>query len=816
MMAAVPPSTVHLGLETPRARSGGLNHYLSDLCTALRALGAPVEAVVIGDRDGDGDDFPFTIATSPGAPIPWRMIRMWSTSLRVGRQAQIIDSHFALSSLLLTIVGPLRRLPLVVHFQGPWADESATVGGSRWACWSKRQIERTVYGRARSFVVLSTAFRRILVERYGVDPWAVNVVPPGVDIDRFRIGQSESARHDLNLPLEAIIVVAVRRLVPRMGLDVLIEAWGEVIEKSSRPLLLVVVGEGPERAPLEATAARLGVTDSVRFLGRVTKELLPTCYQAADVSVVPTTALEGFGLVALESLATGTPVVASDTGGLSEALAPLDESLLVPPGDPASLARRLLDAFDGSRSLPSELVCRSYAERFSWPEIARRHVGIYEEVVAESRRRAEGSFGKNDRKLRVVVVGHSAKLSGGELALLRLVPALRNDVLFHIILAEDGPLVSRLEAAGATVEVLPLADATRELRRDKVGAGTTWVGVVWNIGRYVWKLHGRLRRLHPDLVHTNTLKAALYGGVAARVAGIPCLWHIRDRISPDYLPAGAVGLVQGAARWLPSGIVANSEDTLATLDLAPLVVSGDKSDDGAHVGLSAIVRRRTPPSTVVPSPIYVAKDEAISEAKRDVSGPLRVGILGRLAPWKGQDVFLRAFASAFPDGSERAIVIGSALFGEDGYERSLLALVTELGIEDRVDFLGFREDVDSELAMLDVLVHASISAEPFGQVVLQGMAAGLPVVAAQGGGPSEIVTDGTDGLLYPPGDVEALVGKLQVLAKDIDLRHRLGVLGRRTAERFTPARIAPKLLAVYLDTVKPERRFPASRSRATE
>jgi glycosyltransferase involved in cell wall biosynthesis len=220
-----------------------------------------------------------------------------------------------------------------------------------------------------------------------------------------------------------------------------------------------------------------------------------------------------------------------------------------------------------------------------------------------------------------------------------------------------------------------------------------------------------------------------------------------------------------------------------------------------------------PIGTVIPSPIHLAREGAGSKSDENRSGALRVGILGRLAPWKGQDVFLRAFARAFPDGTDRAIVIGSALFGEDEYARSLLALVKELGVEDRVEFLGFREDVDSELRTLDVLVHASISPEPFGQVVLQGMAAGLPVVAVRGGGPSEMVTDGGDGLLYPPGNVDALVGHLQLLANDASLRHRLGAAGTVTAERFTPERIAPELLTVYLETASPERRARVLRSR---
>ena len=159
------PSTVHLGLETPQARPGGLNHYLSELCRALRTMGAPVEAVVTGDsvKNGSGgEDFPFAIAAPVVTAIPWRIFKIWVLAVRLGRNSDIVDSHFALSALSPTAVGPLRRLPLVVHFQGPWADESATVGGARWACWVKRQIERIVYRRATSFVGALKGFRRFV------------------------------------------------------------------------------------------------------------------------------------------------------------------------------------------------------------------------------------------------------------------------------------------------------------------------------------------------------------------------------------------------------------------------------------------------------------------------------------------------------------------------------------------------------------------------------------------------------------------------------------------------------------------------------
>src|SRR5207249_5828406 len=122
--------------------------------------------------------------------------------------------------------------------------------------------------------------------------------------------------------------------------------------------------DGPSRGALEDSVAERALGDRVRFVGRIDDGQLLACYRAADVAVVPSVALEGFGLVVLEALACGTPVIASEVGGLPEVLSPLDRSMLVPPGDAGALADRLASALDGTKPLPDSVRCRRYAERF--------------------------------------------------------------------------------------------------------------------------------------------------------------------------------------------------------------------------------------------------------------------------------------------------------------------------------------------------------------------------------------------------------------------------------------------------------------------
>ncbi|MGZ4415529.1 MAG: glycosyltransferase family 4 protein [Gaiellaceae bacterium] len=377
-----------------------------------------------------------------------------------------------------------------------------------------------------------------------------------------------------------------------------------------------------------------------------------------------------------------------------------------------------------------------------------------------------------DRRLGIVFLDHVARLSGGEIALLRLLPELSRHVDVTVLLGEDGPLVERLDAIGIRVEVMPLAPRLRDLRKDSVRARSIDVRALASLPGYILRLRRRIRELEPDIVHTNSLKSALYGGVAGRLAGVPTVWHMRDRVAADYLPASAVRLVRLLARILPTAVIANSHETMKTLP-------------------------KRWHSSVLYNPIFPDTVDASLRHKRGKHGLLTIGMIGRLTPWKGQDVFLDAFAEAFRGEDVRAWVVGSALFGEDAYAASLEERTDALGIREQVEFRGFREDVFAELGELDILVHSSVRPEPFGQVVLEGMVAGVPVVAANAGGPAELITSGVDGILTAPGDVSELAVALRTLADDWVLRAKIGAAGRHRSRDFAPERAVEQLLEFY-------------------
>jgi glycosyltransferase involved in cell wall biosynthesis len=154
---------------------------------------------------------------------------------------------------------------------------------------------------------------------------------------------------------------------------------------------------------------------------------------------------------------------------------------------------------------------------------------------------------------------------------------------------------------------------------------------------------------------------------------------------------------------------------------------------------------------------------------------------------------------AFPEGRQRAVIVGDALFGdaEVAYGEGLRGLAEELDVAHRVEFRGHREDIIREMRALDILVHASITPEPFGQVVIEGMSAQLPVVASRSGGPEEIITHGVDGLLYSSGDVAALAHILAQMEAEPQLRAQLGGVAERRAQDYSPGSVAEQILGAY-------------------
>lgn len=386
--------------------------------------------------------------------------------------------------------------------------------------------------------------------------------------------------------------------------------------------------------------------------------------------------------------------------------------------------------------------------------------------------------------LRIVVLDHTGAVGGAELALIRLLDHLDADISVHTILFSDGPLARAIADSGHSVEVWPLSPRIAAANRE--ASGGTRAAALVNAIRvlpYAVRLGLRLRRLDPDLIHTTSLKADLIGLVAARVAERPLVWHIHDRISSDYLPAPLVRLVRRLARWAPDRVIVNSAGTAVTLPKAKGLTIAYPGFSPAQLGPSPQDRRRPEPPVI--------------------------GIVGRISPTKGQLSFVRAAAivrSRFPGARFR--VVGAPLFGEDAYDARVRAEAEALGLADAIEFTGFVEDPTDELDGMSVCVHASAQPEPFGQVIVEAMARGVPVVATRGGGVTEIVHPSPEiepfGWLVPRDDVDGLAEAIIAVLEQPEVALSRAIAAwREVQERFSIIRTADAIQTVWRDAARP-------------
>lgn len=300
-----------------------------------------------------------------------------SRAILCAEKPPIVATHFTFNAA--PVLCRARQVRHVVHFRGSRVEESSAKGRRAIVVCAKRTLERIVYRSGVRVIATSEASRASAIRRYGLRPERLAVIPCGVDVERFAMTERMAARAILGWPANGWIAICIRRLVDRMGLENLLKAFAQMAAGGDETLLCVG-GMGPLSARLEALARELGVANRVRFLGFVPDAQLPLAYAAANLSVVPTEESEGFGLVALESLACGTPALVTPTGGQPETVAGLDRNLILRDSSPASLAGGLLQALRDPGSLPTAERCRSHAEDFSWPKITVRVLEIYQSI----------------------------------------------------------------------------------------------------------------------------------------------------------------------------------------------------------------------------------------------------------------------------------------------------------------------------------------------------------------------------------------------------------------------------------------------------
>jgi glycosyltransferase involved in cell wall biosynthesis len=296
--------------------------------------------------------------------------------LTAGQPFDLLHFHLTIPSIGVLLCRESRQATRIASFYGPWAEEELVekrVGGSfhpgRLKASAFRYLQRIVLQKSAKVIVLSDYSQQQLVSLLG-SPSSGEFIPGGVDLARFHPAKDrQQVKSQLHLPSDTSVLLTIRRLVPRMGVEALIGAMPRILAHKPR-VMLVVGGEGSLREELERQAADLGVQDRVRFTGFIPNDELPLFYQAADLFVMPTRTLEGFGLPTIESLACGTPVVGTASGSTAEILGALDRRFLIPDSTPEAIAETTLACLNSAEDEAFRIRCRHYVEtRYDWERL---------------------------------------------------------------------------------------------------------------------------------------------------------------------------------------------------------------------------------------------------------------------------------------------------------------------------------------------------------------------------------------------------------------------------------------------------------------
>lgn len=391
--------------------------------------------------------------------------------------------------------------------------------------------------------------------------------------------------------------------------------------------------------------------------------------------------------------------------------------------------------------------------------------------------------------MRILYLNPCGQMGGAEtslVALLAIVRDVRPDWDLCLAVGEDGPLVEKAQRMGIRSFVVPFPRAlaslgdTGQRRSSVVGAA---MGSIGSTAAYAWRLGKLIRTLEPAVIHSTGFKMHLLSSLV-RPRKTALIWHMHDYASTRPLMGRLLRPLQGRC----DGMIANSNSVAA--DLAGLY-------PGVRITTiyNAIdVQRFSPQGDT----LDLDRASGLPPAAPDT---VRVGMVAAFARWKGHEVFLRALSLLPQDLKIRGYIIGGPIYQTDGSQYSLAELeqiAEQSGLQGRVGFTGFLDDPAVAMRSLDIVVHASTKPEPFGMVIIEGMACGKAVIASQAGGADELFVDGVNAVGHRPGDAEQLAQQIEKLARDEQCRLRLGRAARTAAEQgFEGHRLAEELLPLY-------------------
>lgn len=385
--------------------AGGMNVYIRELSCHLARLGMPLD-IFTRRTDPETPEIQavcegvnlISITAGPAAAVDKNDLFQYLPefaeqaalySLRAGVRYDVVHAHYWLSGWTAHLLKRYWDTPFVQMFHTTAHMKNAVSGSAHQESPLRTEIERKLVGLADSLIAANPDERADLVWRQRTPTGKICTIPPGVDIGLFQPQDRPAARAALGLPADRQVVLFVGRIDPIKGIETLVEAAGHINRPDGLGPMFVIVGgdldaDGRPTGPLANVvelAQSHGAADRFFFAGARPQQELPLFYSAADITVVPSR-YESFGLVAVESMACGTPVVASRAGGLTFTIDDGETGLLVPHSDPAAFADAIAGLLgDVERRERMGHFARISAQRFAWESVAESVLRLYQRLA---------------------------------------------------------------------------------------------------------------------------------------------------------------------------------------------------------------------------------------------------------------------------------------------------------------------------------------------------------------------------------------------------------------------------------------------------
>lgn len=607
-------------------------------------------------------------------------------------------------------------------------------------------LERKGLKDSRKIIVLSDYTADAVIRVHGIPPDKIIKIPAAADTELFRpLEDPEAARRLLLIPQDRKIIFTLRRLVPRMGLDNLTKSMPIVLKKHPEVLLLIG-GEGPLKTGLAKLIEDLNLKDHVKLLGYIEQGKIILYYQAADLFILPSRALEGFGIVTLEALSCGLPVLGTPVGGTIEILNRLDSNLLfrdASAGSMAELILRFLD--DPSRLKEIQVKCRQFVlDNYSWDNSVDRTEKLFFQIKKTKVLLITGAY----PPLKDGIGDYTARLADN----------LKNNSNLEIEVVSSGQIKSW--------NIFGVLDIIRHIKEKDINI----VHIQYPSSRFRRTIALAFLPLFIKLISPKTKVIITLHEFSISYPINRLRQLVLGLFSDKVVVSDAKEFKQLAGSW-PGAFIKNK------LVVIPIGSNIDAYEADAEI-----------------------KEKFFKEHRLD-SKAVIISFFGFIHKNKGVEILLNTLAVL----KNKKIPIFLMLIGElkpdNPYHRRIQHLIDSLGLEDSFYLTGYctANEASGFLSMSNLCVLPFLDGATFRRTTLiTAISHGLAVITtkAEGYVPEGFI-DGSNIVLVPVNDKKALVEAITSLGQDNALRKKIGTAAREFSERFSWDKIAARHIELY-------------------